>query len=499
MMESLSDKIKRKPIIGWILFFVTIIIVFLLGLLASSIIERRVETVYVGQPRIDIMEYEPRNEVWGMAYPREYQTYSQMADTSFMSMFHGSAMIDVLEFDPRMVVLWAGYGFSKDYTQARGHYYAVKDIRETLRTGAPMEPGQGPMPATCWTCKSPDVPRVMSEIGPANFYDDSWSAVGPEIVNPIGCADCHDPNTMDLRITRPALIEAFERQDRDILKAPLQEMRTLVCAQCHVEYYFSGAGQYLTYPWDNGFSVEDMEKYYDDLQFSDWEHQISRAPMVKAQHPGYEIFMTGIHAQRGVACADCHMPFKSEGGQKFTDHKIQSPLNNLNAACQVCHRESEEELKRNVYDKQMKVAEQRFRLEDNLVMAHIEAGIAWDQGADEASMEPVLTLIRHAQWRWDFAVASHGASFHSSLEVMRIISSAMERVQEARINLARILTKLGYEEEIQYPDLSTKAKAQEFIGLNMEELRREKEIFLEEIIPQWEEQAEIREQEYTRY
>ena len=154
-MESLSEKIKRKPALGWILFIITIVVVFGLGLLASSIIERRAETVYVGQPKINIDEYEPRNEVWGKAYPREYETYSQMADTSFRSMFHGSAMIDVLAFDPRMVVLWAGYGFSKDYTQARGHYYAVKDIRETLRTGAPMEPDQGPMPATCWSGGTP--------------------------------------------------------------------------------------------------------------------------------------------------------------------------------------------------------------------------------------------------------------------------------------------------------------------------------------------------------
>ncbi|MBS0000857.1 MAG: ammonia-forming cytochrome c nitrite reductase [Cyclobacteriaceae bacterium] len=485
--------------IGWALFIVTILIVFLLGLLASTIIERRVETVYVGKPRIEISEYEPRNEVWGKAYPREYETYSQMADTTFRSMFHGSAMIDALEFDPRMVVLWAGYGFSKDYTQARGHFYAVTDIRETLRTGGPMEPEQGPMPSTCWTCKSPDVPRIMREIGAEDFYDGPWAEMGPQIVNPIGCADCHDPITMDLRISRPALIEAFNRRGRDISNAPLQEMRTLVCAQCHVEYYFKGSGQYLTYPWDYGFNVEDMEKYYDDLQFSDWEHQISKAPMVKAQHPGYEIFMTGIHAQRGVACADCHMPFKSEGGQKFTDHKIQSPLNNINASCQVCHRESEDELKRNVYERQMKVAEQRFRLEDNLVMAHIEAGIAWEEGATEEAMEPVLKHIRHAQWRWDFAVASHGASFHSPLEIMRIISSAMERVQEARIILARILAKSGSDREIEYPDLSTKAKAQAYIGLEMEELNREKVRFLEEVIPRWEEQAEIREQKYRQY
>jgi nitrite reductase (cytochrome c-552) len=147
----------------------------------------------------------------------------------------------------------------------------------------------------------------------------------------------------------------------------------------------------------------------------------------------------------------------------------------------------------------MKVSEQRFQLEDNLIMAHIEAGVAWEQGATQKMMDPVLQDIRHAQWRWDYAVASHGASFHSSLEVMRVISSAMVRVLNARIKLTRILLTLGYDREIPYPDIETKAKAQSFIGLDMEELRVEKEKFLNEMVPEWEKQAEIREQQYVKY
>ncbi len=120
-------------------------------------------------------------------------------------------------------------------------------------------------------------------------------------------------------------------------------MSSLVCAQCHVEYYFNKkmveGVPYLTLPWDKGFSAEDMEEYYDEIEFSDWTHKLSKAPMLKAQHPGYEIYLTGVHAARGVSCADCHMPFMSEGGQKFTDHHVQSPLNNVANSCQVCHRE----------------------------------------------------------------------------------------------------------------------------------------------------------------
>ena len=148
--------------------------------------------------------------------------------------------------------------------------------------------------------------------------------MGAEIVNPIGCSDCHDPETMNLHISRPALIEAFQRQGKDITKATPQEMRSLVCAQCHVEYYFKGDGKYLTFPWDKGFTVEDMEAYYDEAGFYDYIHKLSRTPILKAQHPDYEICQMGIHGQRGVSCADCHMPYKSEGGVKFSDHHIQA-------------------------------------------------------------------------------------------------------------------------------------------------------------------------------
>ncbi|MCB0806474.1 MAG: ammonia-forming cytochrome c nitrite reductase subunit c552, partial [Bacteroidales bacterium] len=290
---------------NWILFIVTVIVVFFVGLLASSIIERRAETAYVYKPQVDINEWEPRNEVWGKNYPREYQSYMQTSETDFRSKYNGNVMIDMLEEAPELVVLWAGYGFSKDYNQGRGHYYAVDDVTNTLRTGAPTGPETGPMPTTCWTCKSPDVPRLMNEHGIAEFYKGKWARLGEEVVNPIGCADCHDPETMNLRITRPALIEAFERQGKDITKVSHQEMRSLVCAQCHVEYYFNkkivDGANYLVFPWDKGYRAEDMEKYYDEMEFSDWTHALSKAPMLKAQHPGYETYITGVHAARGVS------------------------------------------------------------------------------------------------------------------------------------------------------------------------------------------------------
>jgi nitrite reductase (cytochrome c-552) len=500
-MLPLSEKIKEKPWLGWIIFFLTILLVFFLGLLASSVIERRTEAVFAYTPQPKYSPFEPRNEVWGENFPREYQSYLKTSDTLFRSKYNGSQTIDMLEVDPRLVVLWAGYGFSRDYDQARGHYYAIKDIRHTLRTGAPVDGKASPMPNTCWTCKSTDVPRVMNQLieeegdftkGVAAFYAGGWEEKGSEIVNPIGCADCHDAENMNLRITRPALLEAFERTGKDINRVSYQEMRSLVCAQCHVEYYFNKnvvkGTPYLTLPWDNGLSAEAMEEYYDKLEFSDWTHQISKAPMLKGQHPGYEIYSTGVHASRGVSCADCHMPYMNEGGVKFTDHHIQSPLNNIASSCQVCHREETSQLIADVYSRQDKIIENRDKLEELLVRAHVEAGKAWELGAGEEQMQEILMGIRHAQWRWDYAAASHGASFHSPLEVSRVISTGINIVQETRISLSRLLAGLGYNQEVPYPDISTKEKAQKYIGLDMDKLEKEKQEFIKKVIPVWEEQ-----------
>lgn len=495
------NQTKRKPWVNWLLFIITIGLVFVLGLLASSITERRAEAVFAYKPKVEINQFEPRQEVWESNYPLEAESYSETADTNLRTRFNGNALIDMLEEDPRLVVLWAGYGFSKDYNQGRGHYYAIDDLRNSLRTGGPKGPNDGPMPATCWTCKSPDVPRLMNEKGVTEFYSGKWASKGEEIVNAIGCGDCHDSETMDLKISRPALIEGFASMGKDITKATHQEMRSLVCAQCHVEYYFNKKTPaegvpYLTFPWKNGTSAEDMLDYYNEIGFKDWTHQLSKAPMLKAQHPGYELYQKGIHAERGVSCADCHMPYQSNGGQKFTNHKMVSPLDNIASSCQVCHRESEATLTKNVYDRQLKVIEIRDKAEIEIVRAHVEAKTAWEAGATEKEMEDVLQFIRSAQWFWDFAAASHGGSFHAPLETSRVVGKAIVDAKEARVHLARILAKHGIFEAIPYPDIASKAKAQKYIGLPMEELIKEKAEFIKTVLPEWDRKAAEREATY---
>ena len=481
----MAKQLKRWQ--GWLLFGGSMVVVFILGLLVSSLLERRAEVVSIFNNRKTPMEgIVSENSKFASDFPREYETWKQTADTTFKSEFNSSQAVDVLAQRPNMVILWAGYSFSWDYATPRGHQHAVEDVRRTLRTGAPgVTEGKQPQPGTCWTCKGPDVPRVMKEQGLANFYKAPWSKWGDQIMNSVGCSDCHDSKTMDLKPARPALYEAWQRVGKDVNKATHQEMRSLVCAQCHTEYYFKGDGQYLTFPQDSGITVEAMEKYYDAMNYKDYTHALSRAPILKAQHPGYEIHQMGIHGQRGVSCADCHMPYMSKGGVKYTDHHIMSPLANIERTCQTCHRQSAETLRQNVYERQRKCNEIRNRVENELATAHIEAKFAWDKGATEAEMKPVLDLLRKSQWRWDFAVASHGAAFHAPQEIMRILSHSLDFANQARLKVAKVLARHGFTGDVPMPDISTKAKAQAYIGLDMKQKEADKEKFLNTVVPQW--------------
>ena len=489
---KIAQLVERKPWIGWMLFAGTAGAVFAAAVVGASIVERRQESAAL-RSMDPIDQVEPRSEVWGQGRPREFETWKATADTSFHSELGGSAMRDLIEEDPRIAVLWAGYPFSRDYNQARGHAYAIQDVRNTLRT-------TGPMPATCWTCKSPDVPRLMDTMGVAAYYKGSLTDLGHEVVNPIGCKDCHDPKTMDLRITRPALVEAYARMGKDVTKSTHNEMRSLVCAQCHVEYYFAkdtARPNYLVFPWDSGFSAEKMEKFYDQNKFHDFVHKLSKTKVIKAQHPDFELYSQGVHARRGVSCADCHMPYKSEGSVKFTDHHIRSPLADMSTSCMVCHRQSEETLREDVYMRQRRVIERKLAVEDQIVRAHIEAAQAWKDSATEQEMEPALDKIRRAQWRWDWVASSNGVGFHAPDVAQQTLGQAMEFAQAARLEISRIRARRGKTDTVPMPDISTKEKAQAYVGLNMDSLRSVK-AGQASMIRTWDSAAKIREAGYGK-
>ncbi len=254
------------------------------------------------------------------------------------------------------------------------------------------------------------------------------------------CADCHDPDTMALRITRPAFINAMEQRGIDMTQATRQEMRTYVCAQCHVEYYFQGDNKLLTFPWENGLAIENIEQYYNDAGFKDWTHKETGAPMLKMQHPEFELFSSGLHAQSGVACADCHMPYVREGSVKVSDHWLRSPKVNVATACQTCHSFSEAELTARIETIQDRTAQLLRSSEEALIAAIDTIVAAREAGATDEELNTALQLHRAASMRWDFISSENSTGFHSPQESARVLADSIDLARQAELEAYKVLT-----------------------------------------------------------
>jgi nitrite reductase (cytochrome c-552) len=243
---------------------------------------------------------------------------------------------------------------------------------------------------------------------------------------------------MDLRITRHALKNALAERGIDLSKATRQEMRTYVCAQCHVEYYFKGDLKLLTFPWSEGYSIENMESHYDKYAFRDWVHKDTGASMIKIQHPEFELWSSGIHARSGVACPDSHMPYIRDGAVKVSDHWIRSPLTNTSKACQTCHRQTEEELKQRINSIQNTTAG-LLRQAETALTAAIDAIIAAkNAGASDSQLEEPRRLHRRGQMRWDFIFSENSTGFHSPQEAARVLAGAIDYARQAQIAAERL-------------------------------------------------------------
>src|SRR5688572_26461088 len=327
---------------------------------------------------------------WGKNFPLQYDDYRRTVD-QVRTRFGGSEALpktpsqsdprsvvaqSKLEEDPRLKIMWAGYAFARDFREERGHAHMLDDQTYTERQIAAKQPG------TCLHCHaSVYVPYKKAGGGDLikgfeKMNQMPFAEARKQVVHPVSCIDCHAPDTMQLRITRPGFIEGMRSlkagqgiKDYDVnASATRQEMRSFVCGQCHVEYYFKGSEKRLVYPWAKGLKVDEILAYYDEEKFKDWTHSESGAPALKAQHPEFELWSQGIHARSGVACADCHMPYKREGALKISDHHVLSPLLNINRACQTCHKIPEQELKARVET----IQERTFRLRNLAMDALIE-------------------------------------------------------------------------------------------------------------------------------
>jgi nitrite reductase (cytochrome c-552) len=397
--------------------------------------------------------------VWGKNFPLQYDGYLRTVD-QVRTRYGGSEAIprtptdadprsvvaqSRLEEDPRLRELWAGYAFAEDFREERGHAYVLEDQLFTQRQQVARQPG------ACLHCHASmyvpymragggDLIRGFERLNPLP-YAEARRAAGAN--HPVSCIDCHDPETMQLRVTRPGFMEGIRAlkasqglQNYDVnTQATRQEMRAFVCGQCHVEYYFKGPEKRLTYPWAKGLQIQNIMAYYEEAGFKDWTHADSGAPVLKAQHPEFEMWNQGVHGRSGVTCADCHMPYMREGALKISDHHVRSPLLNINRACQTCHKWPEDELRNRVYALQERTYHLRNLAMDAVVGLIADTKAARAAGRPDAGLEGVWRLQRQAQFRLDFVEAENSTGFHAPEEAARILGEAIDFARQGQVLL----------------------------------------------------------------
>jgi nitrite reductase (cytochrome c-552) len=392
------------------------------------------------QPQVaEIAAMEPDSELWGQNFPNQYASWLQTEANATDTTYGGSSQFSHLERDPRQVILFAGYPFSKDYNDDRGHANALTDVRETARLNlTPGDPKE--THATCYSCKSSDNPRLWEQMGMQAYDAMSFQEMtdSGEIDNPIGCANCHEAGSMRLIVTNPALETALQEQGKDWTTLTRQEMRTVVCANCHVEYYFVGDDKVLTFPWAKGTRAEEMVEYYDELGFKDWDYPETGTAMLKAQHPEYEMFTAGsTHYEAGVSCADCHMPYVRDGAAKYSSHDVHSPLLNAEQACGQCHTDVEYVTGR-VNEIQEQVYNTKLATEDALIDAitALQAAAA-NPDVDAAVLNEARALHRQAQFMWDFVSAENSMGFHNPEYILKLLAESSDLARQAQMKAAQ--------------------------------------------------------------
>lgn len=453
--------------------------------LYTSISNRKAEAKQTSFKLVDLDEKTVDPAVWGKNFPRQYDAYTRTAD-KYSTKYGGAGSEGLpksrIEDDPRLVTIFDGYAFAIDFNQRQGHAYMLDDQRKTKRVTERKQPG------ACLHCHASNT-VAFREIGlkggAPGTLDEAFTSPNAQaqlmagfeaickmpyaeatqlVKHPVACIDCHDPKNMALRVTKPGFIrgidalaksaepvphlpsiEKWRKGDRSVAydanrDASRQEMRSMVCGQCHVEYY-CGPKVTLFFPWDKGLKAEQIEatydayKFPDGARFFDWKHAKTGAEVLKAQHPEFELWSQGVHARSGVSCSDCHMPYKREGALKISDHHVRSPLLDVTRACQTCHRFPEAELKARVEAIQDRTKALMDRAEDAVVNLINDIDAAKKAGLDDAKLKPIFELQRKAQWRVDFVNAENSMGFHAPQEAARILGEAIDFGRQGQVAL----------------------------------------------------------------
>lgn len=436
------------------------ILVVTLGALATGCQPEKAEPV---RP-VKIADGEIDPAEWGKAFPVEYDLWKQTAEPTAggKSKYKKGFDADRITYDklsefPYMALLFSGWGFGIEYNEPRGHAYMLKDQVD-------IDPSRVKAGGVCLTCKSPYAPLLEKEKG-LDYYSKPFAdvrAMIPEKFQDLGvaCIDCHDNKDMSLKISRGfTLTKALEAMNVPTAKLTRQEMRSLVCAQCHVTYNINkdaGKSVGIYFPWQGSswgnISVENIIKQIrGDTTVGEWTQNVTGYKMAFIRHPEFEMFSRdSVHWKAGVACTDCHMPYTKVGASKVSDHRVMSPLKNDLRACQQCHTETPDWLRAQV-----------TAIQDRTVSLMIRSGYATATAAkliervhalqasgkeiDKDLYQRAQDLYMEAFFRSLYVGAENSIGFHNPTEAMRILGDSTAFAMKAEAFLRQALVKAGEE------------------------------------------------------
>jgi nitrite reductase (cytochrome c-552) len=462
MTNTTNDSSRRFSLkaLGAIAALTAVVAVGVAALL-TNIFQRKQEARNPFYRVVELSDTTTDPQVWGRNFPLQYDAYRRTVD-QVRTRYGGSEALphtptnadprsvvaqSRLQEDPRLRRFWAGYAFATDFREERGHAYMLDDQEFTRRQVVTRQPG------TCLNCHASMYAayRKAGEGDPIRGFERinqlPYAEARKFATHPVSCVDCHNPETMELRVTRPAFVEGMRvlRASQGIrgydvnIQATRQEMRSFVCGQCHVEYYFKGKEKRLEYPWGKGLRADQILAYHDSTGHADWTHSVSGARVLKAQHPEFEMYNQGIHARSGVACADCHMPYERVGAMKISDHWVRSPVLNINRACQTCHRWPEEELRQRVQVIQDRTFELRNLALDAVLKLTTDIQAAVRVDSTSARIAQARDFQRKAQFLTDFIEAENSMGFHAPQEAARVLALAIDHARRGQIALSASL------------------------------------------------------------
>ncbi len=409
-----------------------------------------------------IPDNEMRPEKWGEVYPLEYKSWLKTKEPreKGKSRYKRGWDTDRIVWDklsefPFMALLFNGFGFGVEYNESRGHFYMMIDQRE-------IDQSRTKAGGACLACKSPYVNKFYGEMGKDLFKLSYADAVGkiPKEHQDLGvaCIDCHDNKTMDLKAGRWTVKSGLKSLGREEFSR--QEMRSIVCGQCHVTYYIpkddKGGSTDVVFPWAGStwgnISMENIIKVLlSNPANREWKQAVTGFKLPFIRHPEFEFFtMQSTHFKAGLSCADCHMPYRREGGFKISDHNIMSPLKDDLHACSNCHPQSKDRIRDLV-----------FAIQDRTVSLMNRAGysaastaklfeLVHQQQAAGKTINNALyakakEFYEEALLRGIYIGAENSIGFHNPTEAGRILGDSIAFSMRAEALLRQALTQAGVE------------------------------------------------------